>query len=247
LETLLRKRNGAELPVLFSASWLADEEGKQPGLVCVAQDITEWKETQEKLRDLTDRLINAQEEERRRLGRELHDDLTQRLAAISIDAGMLRRELADGDRKSAALVERIRQEMAALSRDIHDLSHRLHPSVLEDLGLADAIESESRVFFERGGPPVEISCTGVFDDIAAGNQLGLYRIVQEALRNIRRHSGADEVRISLCREDGRVLLSVEDNGCGFDPKAREARGGIGLASIEERVRLMQYCWLTITG
>jgi signal transduction histidine kinase len=225
------------LPVLFSASWLASEEGKAPGLVCVAQDISEWKDTKEKLQILTERLISAQEEERKRLARELHDDLTQRLAAVAIDAGRLE-GLVPEDGRGRVLLARIKQQMAELSKGVHGLSRRLHPSTLDDLGLGAAIESESRLFFERGGPPVEFICSGSFDTLPKSNQLALYRIVQEALSNVAKHSGADEVKIELLHEGDRVTLSISDNGRGFERKSAGTRAGIGLASMEERVRLM---------
>jgi signal transduction histidine kinase len=243
MEAALRTKNGEALPVLFAASWLGGED--HPGIVCVAQDISDWKQTQEQLRHkqqeleiLTERLIAAQEDERARLARELHDDLTQRLAAVAIDAGRLERLLSSSDVRTRDLLQRIRREMADLSRDIHGLSRRLHPSTLDDLGLVAAIESESRVFFDRGGPPVDVAASGSFDDLPKGNQVALYRIVQEALRNIYKHSGADEVRIRLSREGGNVRLSIADNGRGFDDRSPASNGGIGLASMEERVRLM---------
>lgn len=238
METALTTKAGPAIPVLFSASWLTSDDGKEPGLVCVSQDISEWKETQEKLRVLTERLITAQEEERGRLARELHDDLTQRMAAVAIDAGRLERLLPAANGQSRELLERIRQQMAELSGDVHGLSRRLHPSALDDLGLPAAIESESRAFFERGGAPVEFSCSGSFEAVPRPSQLALYRIVQEALRNVHKHSGADEVRVRLTNEGERVKLAIVDNGRGFDPQAPNMHGGIGLASIEERVRLM---------
>jgi signal transduction histidine kinase len=119
------------------------------------------------------------------------------------------------------------------------LSRRLHPSTLDDLGLPDAIESEIRAFFERGGPPVEFACSGSFDTLPKSTQIGLYRIVQEALRNVRTHSEADEVHITLRENSGSVLLSIRDNGRGFDRGSPDAKGGLGLASMKERVRLMR--------
>ena len=188
--------------------------------------------------DSDERLITAQEEERSRLARELHDDLTQRMAAVAIDAGRLERLISGSDGTPKALLERVRQQMAELSRDVHGLSRRLHPSVLDDLGLAAAIESENRAFFERGGAPVEFSSEGSFDTLPRSRQLALYRIVQEALRNVSKHSGADEVRMALSSDGQTVRLSVSDNGRGFDRESPDTHRGIGLASMAE----LSGCW-----
>ena len=232
-EARIATHDGESCPVLFAASWLADEPGRTSGIVFAAQDIAEWKRTQAELERLTERLISAQEEERARLARELHDDLTQRLAAVAIDAGRLQRLAPEAD----ALLERIKQQMVALSRDVHGLSRRLHPSALTDLGLIAAVESECRAFFERGGAPVVFDYDPDVEDLPRETQLGLYRIVQEALRNITRHADADEVAIELRRTATSVLLRVTDNGRGFDPAA-SAHSGLGLSSMEERSRIL---------
>lgn len=245
MQAVLTTKSGEPVPVLLTASWLEEEHGKHPGIVCAAQDISEWKRTQDKLREkqqelelLTERLIAAQEEERSRLARELHDDLTQRLAAVAIEAGWLESIGPGETERWRPMLDRIKREMADLSKDIHGLSRRLHPSTLDDLGLVAGIESECRAFFERGGPPVEFSHSGPFTDLPKETQLGMYRIVQESLRNIARHSHADDVRIDLQRFGSEVRLEIADNGRGFDRSAPQWRAGLGLASMEERTRLL---------
>ncbi|MBM3793609.1 MAG: HAMP domain-containing protein [Acidobacteria bacterium] len=136
-------------------------------------------------RELAGRLITAQEDERRRVRRELHDDLTQRLAAVAIQAGLLEQRSA-GDPTAHEAAARVKDSIARLSGDVHALSRRLHPSIPDDLGLVAALERECRAFFERGGPPVDVSATGDWNGAAPGVQLALYRIVQEALHNIHR-------------------------------------------------------------
>ncbi len=200
---------------------------------------------------LAGRLITAQEDERRRLARELHDDLTQRLAALAIEAGLLEHAHARGRVAAAGPqpgeagapdpahehIVRIRQELSRLSTDIHQLSRRLHPATLDDLGLVAAIESEGRAFFERGGPPVALSTNGELDDLDRDVQLTLYRIVQEGLHNVQKHAEAHEVRVVLTRTADRVRLVIEDDGRGFDRARATWRPGLGLASMEERARL----------
>jgi signal transduction histidine kinase len=192
---------------------------------------------QKELEKLAGRLISAQEEERSRIARELHDDLTQRVAAVAIEAGKLEKAGGNPDRWRERL-EAIKEQMARISGDIHNLSRRLHPSTLDDLGLVAAIESECRGFFERGGPPVEFRHEGSFDSIPAEARLVLYRIVQEALRNIQKHAGAEDVKVSLLRRASEVELEIRDNGRGFDRADAGFRAGLGLASMEERARLV---------
>ena len=195
-------------------------------------------EANQKLRELTDRLLESQEEERKRLARELHDDITQRMASIAIEAGRLK-QIPNGDTAQwRAGLDRLQQQMARLSDDIHGLSRRLHPSTLDDLGLAAAIEGECRSFFERGGPPVDVRHEGDLDSIPAPVQLALYRVVQESLRNIARHADASEVTICLRRADRYVELDIQDDGRGFDRTALDWQAGLGLASMEERMRLL---------
>ncbi|HYO81907.1 MAG TPA: HAMP domain-containing protein [Bryobacteraceae bacterium] len=244
-QAALLRSDGVRIPVLVSASTLAQEHGRKPGLVWVAQDVTAWKAAQEglhlkqaELETLTSKLLTAQEEERRRLARELHDDFTQRLAAIAIEAGNLERMAPSGEGPVRPALARIRRQMADLSHQVHDLSRSLHPSTLDDLGLVAAIESECRAFFERGGPPVDFNVSGELPHIKTEAQLGLYRIVEEALRNVLKHAHADEVAIDLQSNSEQVHLTIHDNGLGFDPAARTGRGGIGVTSMAERARLI---------
>lgn len=194
--------------------------------------------SKDELQVLAGRLITAQEDERRRVARELHDDLTQRLAAIAIETGNLSRL---PDRESGAWrteLEQIRLKLAGLSDEVHRLSRRLHPSVLDDLGLAAAVESECRAFFEQGGAPVEFEARGDFAAIPAETRLALYRIAQEALRNVRRHAAAESVWIRLEQSGDEIFLEIGDDGRGFDRRAVQKQPGLGLASMEERVRLL---------
>jgi signal transduction histidine kinase len=193
---------------------------------------------QRELEALNARLISAQEEERSRIARELHDDLTQRLAAVAIAAGTLKRtgKAAEADYRKG--LDFIQRELAQISADIHGISRRLHPATLDDLGLVAAIESECRGFFERGGPPVDFVHSGRFDAPSKDAELALYRIVQEALRNALRHSGASEVTVRLLADADQVTLEVEDNGRGYDAQSPEFRPGLGLASMQERARLL---------
>lgn len=202
----------------------------------MAEDLERTTVSKAELEELAGKLITAQEDERQRVARELHDDITQRLAAIAIEAGTL--EHAAEPQRLRDGMERVKRQMADLSRDIHGLSRRLHPKLLDDLGLPAAIEAEGRALFERGGPLVEISAPGQWDATPKPHALALFRIVQESLRNIEKHAGAEQVTIRLEREQDAVHLTIQDNGRGFSKRRSGTGTGLGLASMEERARLL---------
>jgi len=187
-------------------------------------------------RTLGGRLITAYEDEGRRLARELHDDITQRLAGVSIEAASLGR-LDDATARQAA-EQSIGSELAALSRAVHALSYRLHPSVVDDLGLGEALRIECQRAARRGA--IEV----VFDGDEAGNAmrgdraLCLFRIAQEALRNAVRHAQPQRIRVALSAADGGTRVSVDDDGTGFNPEAARDHASLGLASMRERVALL---------
>lgn len=185
---------------------------------------------------LAGRLISAQEDERRRVARELHDDLVQRVAATAIEVGRLEQVPSDAERKAGVGV--LKQTLARLAQDVHGLSRRIHPAMLEERGLPASLEAECRAFTERGGPPVDLRVHGSLDGLPRDVTLALYRIVQEALRNTWQHANASDVSIALERTGGTVSLRIADNGRGFDRSAPSHSPGLGLASMEERVRLL---------
>ncbi len=208
VETELSRRDGSFVPVLLAAAYMESESS----VVYAAQDITE-------LRRLSGRLIAAQEDERRRIARELHDDFSQRLAAVAITAGLSKNEP-------------LRSQIASLAEELHALSRRLHPAMLDDLGLEAAAASECRASFERGGPPVDFIVEGALPSHVPEIDLALYRILQEALRNIARHAHAQQVTVRLRPYE----IEITDDGLGFQPDS--VSHGLGLASMEERVRLL---------
>jgi signal transduction histidine kinase len=184
-------------------------------------------------RDFAGRLIRAQEDERSRLGRELHDDITQRLAVLAIDVGRCERQAAAP--ADATLLARVREQLARLSSDVHALSYQLHPSILADLGLVEALEAEAERVRRIEGLPVELVTENVPDPMPRPVALCLYRVTQEALRNITRHAGARRARVTLRCEAGSIRLVVDDDGSGFDPDAVRRRPSLGLASMRQRV------------
>ncbi len=208
-------------------------------------DITERKHAQEELRRNRDdmrilarRLISAHEDERRRIARELHDDLSQRLASIAIDSSMLESEIRPvnelGADKLAKLSDRIRET----SMDVHQVSRQLHPAILDELGLVKAMQAECDAFQRRSGITLRFDGPSEYRSVAKSTELALYRIMQECLRNIEKHSRAVSARVGLSVSETEISLTVTDTGTGFDPTQQREEPGLGLASLKERAGLL---------
>jgi signal transduction histidine kinase len=185
--------------------------------------------------ELSGRLIGAQEKERARLARELHDDVTQRLALLAIDAGRALTEGAGAVR--SRIVESVREGLVRLSEDVHALAYRLHPSVLEDLGLAEALKAEGDRFSRQHAVLCEVKLRDVPAVIPAEAALCLFRVAQGALRNVARHARARSVQVLLRGMDGGLQLGVQDDGVGFEPSEARRSPSLGLASMRERIIL----------
>jgi signal transduction histidine kinase len=193
------------------------------------------RRAEEEALSLSGRLITAHEDERRWLARELHDDITQRLVGAAIEAA----KLPGGDLSSSDIDARhtIGETLMQLSGDIHDLSYRLHPSVLHDLGLVEALKAECERIARSESVRVDVEAVKLPPSLPREVALCVYRIAQEALRNIGRHAKASIVQLSLALKDGGVLLAVSDNGSGFEP-GLQTRPSLGHASMRERIRLL---------
>jgi signal transduction histidine kinase len=185
---------------------------------------------------LSGRLITAHEDERRWLARELHDDITQRLAGLAIDAA----KLPEGDLSPSESDARrsIRGGLVQLSEDVHNLSYRLHPSMLDDLGLVEALKAECDRVARSESVRVDVEADALPPSLPKEVALGVYRVAQEALRNIGRHAKASIVQLSLALSDGGLLLAISDNGSGFEPGLQTRRPSLGHASMRERIRLL---------
>jgi len=181
---------------------------------------------------LSGRILTAHEDERRKLARELHDDLTPRLARLAIDAARLQPVTAGPDSGGGAAMH---EELSRLSQDVHGLAYRLHPTVLEDLGLGDALRSECERVSKGQGLSVDWHIDTLPAGIAPAVTVCLFRVAQEALRNIVRHAGAQSASVTLRPKEGGLQLLVTDDGVGFEPKAGHS-AGLGVASMRERVR-----------
>ena len=213
-----------------------DQNGKPKQLRAISIDITERRRGEDEARDLNGRLITAHEDERTRLAHALHDDVTQRLALLAIDAGQKEKGL--GDTVAALAMRSIRHDLVQLSEDVHALSYALHPAILEDLGLIEALRAECARFGAMEGILTRFRATCNVDEPARALSLCLYRVAQEALRNVARHSGASSVEAELRTTGNKLELVVEDNGVGFDPTRKQARPSLGLAGMRQRLFLV---------
>jgi signal transduction histidine kinase len=192
----------------------------------------ERERAEETAYELSRRLINAQEQERSRLARELHDDVTQRLASLAIDAGLQERKLSEPAGGTA--MRAMREGLVRLSEDVHALSYRLHPSILEDLGLIEALKGECERNSRTCSIHLEADPQTVPEKTPSDVALCIFRIAQESLRNIARHSGASRVEVSLRRMDGGLQLIVRDDGKGFEQdRARTSLGHERIAAVTD--------------
>ena len=200
-----------------------------------AVDITQLKLAEKDAHELSHKLMNAQEKERARLARELHDDLSQSLALLSIKLQGLNNK-PNGPESIKKQVGQLTAQIQRLSSDVHRISHELHPSKLNQLGLESALRGFCREAGAVRGIKIEFECLNVPRDLPNDVTLCLYRIAQEAIQNINKHSGASVANINLSDVDSEIRLEVSDNGCGFNPDDVKSKEALGLVSMDERVR-----------
>jgi len=186
---------------------------------------------QGKLKELSARLVEAQEQERRAISRELHDEVGQSLSALLMELGNLG-AVAPGDAELRSHVESIRKLAESSVNVVRNMALLLRPSMLDDLGLVPALQWQAREISKRTGMAVTVDAESVADDLPEEHKTCIYRVVQEALHNCARHAFARSVRIEVVQESGRIRLSVADDGLGFDSVRTR---GLGLLGMEERV------------
>jgi signal transduction histidine kinase len=192
----------------------------------------------ESQRQLGGMLIKAQEQERTRLASELHDDFSQRIALLALEMENVAEAIQTSAKEASERLRALSGSVSEIGADLHTLSHRLHSSTLESLGLVPGISALCREFSSQAGIATNFSSEGFPRTVPPDVALCLFRIVQEALRNVQKHSGATEAQVSLRMAGNRVVLSVLDKGRGFKVAERRDRNGLGIRSMEERMRLI---------
>jgi signal transduction histidine kinase len=199
-----------------------------------SMDITAHRIAEEEARALSGRLIHAQEEERRRIARELHDDLNQRLALLSVEMELFGRD--ELPEKSAAKFALLVTQLRELSSDLHKLAYELHPAKLEQLGLVAATGSLCGELSHQYGVAIQFIHGEIPPEIPGDTALCLFRVTQESLHNVVRHSGAKQASVVLSAGPDLLHLAISDPGSGFNFEAIPRSGGLGLVSMRERVR-----------
>ena len=201
------------------------------------ENVTRHKQAEEALRNLGGQLIKGQEDERRRVARELHDDLNQRLAILSIELEQLGLKMPKDRQDLSVSVRTLRVRAQEISSEIHRLSHQLHPTKLDHLGLAAGIKTLCEEVSEHHHIQIDFSLSGFPAVLSPDVSLCVYRVAQESLHNITKHSGARTAQVSLMKTSRAIHLRVSDTGCGFDNGSSGTRNGLGLISMKERMRL----------
>jgi PAS domain S-box-containing protein len=214
-----------------------DEAGKTLCMVGVFFDVTESKEAERARVELSGRLINAQEQERARLAREIHDDFSQRLAVLANELEMVSRMIEENPSGASKRLHEVQSSVGKIGIDLHGLSHRLHSSILEYIGLSPAVQSYCAEISKQYQIKIEVH-QSLPRTLPPDTALCLFRIVQEGLRNVIKHSRASRVDILLEGGIEAVSLTISDNGVGFELLSSLAFAGIGLISMRERARML---------
>ena len=231
------RRNDGEYRWLFDIGVARfNPDSSFAGYIGSCIDVTERKIAEEALASLSGRLIDAQEEERKRIAREIHDDYNQRLAMLAMELEELADQVGDSPVEAGPIFHQIWNQIGELGADLHSLSHSLHSSTLESLGLVAGMKAFCEEFAEQQEIQVDFVHENVPRGIPADAALCLFRVTQEGLRNIKRHSGASKAEVRLEASGKKLHLSIADRGRGFDVNKHSPRDGIGIRSMEERLR-----------
>jgi PAS domain S-box-containing protein len=232
-------RTGRVVYTESSACLIRDREGKPQYFVGEVLDLTERKQAEEVLSSVNRRLIEGQEHERIRIARELHDDINQRLALLMVEMEQLKMDLARPPEEIATRMNRLAMRVSEISRDVQVISHELHSSKLEYLGVVPAMKAFCKDFAERQKLKIEFDADAVPPGIPREISLCLFRVLQEALHNAAKHSQTLYFKVQIRSSPGEITLLVSDSGVGFDPEGERGNRGLGLVSMRERVRLVK--------
>ncbi len=237
-EYRLRRRDGMYRWMLDVAAPRINGDGEFAGFIGSASDITDQKLAQEALERVGGKLIEAQEKERSRIARELHDDICQRLALISLELQQTYQGSNGTDAQTKARMLEIQQHCSEVAGDVQALSHQLHSSKLDYLGLSAALRSFCREYSQQQNVEVEFKDEGVPNPLPRDVSLCLFRVAQEALSNAVKYSGATHVAVHLRGTADQIRIEINDAGVGFDVEEAKQHSGLGLVSMQERVHLV---------
>ena len=238
LEYRLRRHDGDYRWVLTVGVPRYDAAGAFAGYIGTAVDIGERKLAEEALSTLSQKLIEAHEEERARIGRELHDDICQQLAVVSMRLSLLRQRPPASAADLNQEIGDLYRQVGNLAADIQALSHDLHPPRLEHIRLEDAVVGFCEDLSTRHGVTIDVQCENIPTALSQGISLCFYRVVQEALQNVVKHSASRHADVSLHGHTDTITLTVKDSGAGFDPRAATRGSGLGLTSMKERLKVL---------
>ena len=238
VEYRLRRHDREYRWLLGTAVPRFNRDGSFAGYIGSCIDITERKRGEEALASVSRRLIEAQEQERARIARELHDDIVQRLALIAVELEKLHQELPNPP-KICSRIGELHNQATAIATDIQTLSHELHSTKLEYLGIEAAMRGFCKEFGKQHKAEIDFKSHDLPSPLSPDISLCLFRVLQEALQNSAKHSGARHIEVRLWGTSDEIHLMVKDSGIGFDNEAAKRRGGLGLISMEERLKLLK--------
>ncbi|HTR35620.1 MAG TPA: CHASE3 domain-containing protein [Bryobacteraceae bacterium] len=243
-EDSFERADGSRIWLRWEVRPWGSSDGRPEGILIFSEDISTHRhmqealrESEQELRELARSLLTAQTDERRRIARDLHDDVTQRLALLSIEIGKLSAEpgVSSESRKQLASLQ---NQANQISVDVRRISHGLHPSVIEDFGLSTALEEFCDEFGKAQGLQVRFESAIEDADLSTEDASCLYRVAQEAVQNAAKHGGAIAVHVRLCREKDNIQLIVSDDGSGFSTDSGRLNKGLGILSMQERIRMV---------
>jgi PAS domain S-box-containing protein len=238
MEYRLRRYDGKYRWIVDYGVPRLESDGTFCGYIGSCVDITDRKMNAESLEELSGRLIAAQEIERGRIARELHDDFSQRLALLGIGLSRLWKKRPESEEEERTVVRELWNRTQEISSDVHRLSHQLHSSKLQHVGLGPALMGLCEEISEKYGIQVEFTDRGVAPEIPKDVGLCLFRVTQEALSNVVKHSRAKQAQVELCKARDEIRLQIVDAGAGFDVALSHTDVGIGLIGMRERLRLV---------
>jgi PAS domain S-box-containing protein len=238
MEYRLRRHDGQYRWIIDYGVPRFGSNGTFCGYIGSCIDITERKLSEISLHELTGRLIDAQEEERARIARELHDDISQRMAFLQIGLDQFEQTIEGLTSNARSELRNLAAVASEVSSDLHSMSHQLHPARLDLQGLVAAINSFCKELASQHEIQIEFLHHNVPAQIPSDVALCLFRIVQESLRNVVKHGQTSEAAVELSGHRDRIDLCISDSGAGFYPDSTECRSGLGLISMRERLRLL---------